>query len=253
MTQINVSDRFAGVVSLVLDFGVEVKLEGVEGSGLLHVSRMRGGSMAGRNRRLKALRKGDAVEVEVTEIKREGKRVKISLSERWHDELVLSELRAGDQVDAIVVKTVESGVIATIASGIASGVDGYVHVSELAGATRQERDKALAVAKLGESLKLEVLGVSNVDGDVRVKLSQRVAAVREKLGTTFAIGTAHTGKVLKRTEGGFVVVFGALEGFLPASELGGASASSIKVGGNVRAKVVGVDDRLCMQLSRKGL
>ena len=42
------------------------------------------------------------------DLKREGKRVKISLSERWHDELVLSELRAGDQVDAIVVKTVES-------------------------------------------------------------------------------------------------------------------------------------------------
>lgn len=253
MTQINVSDRFAGVVSLVLDFGVEVKLDGVDGSGLLHVSRMRGGNIAGRNRRLSQLAKGDAVEVEVVEIKRDGKRRKISLSERWHDAVVVAELKAGDAVDAVVVKTLESGLIATIASGIAAGMDGFVHVSELAGATRDARDKALAAAKLGDSLKLEVLGVSRDDGDVRVKLSARVAAVREKIASSFASGTAHTGKVLKRTADGFVVLFGTLEGFLPEGELGGASASSIKVGGNVRAKVVGVDERLCLRLSRKGL
>jgi|AGTN01.3.fsa_nt_gi Ribosomal protein S1 len=253
MTKINVSDRFAGVVSLVLDFGVEVKLEGVDGSGLLHVSRMRGGSISGRNRRLSQLAKGDAVEVEVVEIKFEGKRRKLSLSERWHDEVVVGELKAGERVDAVVVKTLESGVIATIASGIAAGVDGFLHVSELSGVTREARDKALSGIKLGETLKVEVLSVSKDAGEVRVKLSQRVAAVREKLSSTFASGTAHTGKVLKRTTEGFVVTFGTLEGFLPENELGGASASSIKVGGNVRAKVVGVDDRLCLRLTRKGL
>lgn len=251
--EIRVSDRFAGIVTLKLDFGVEVKLEGVDGNGLLHVSRMRGGSFAGRSRRLAQLAKGDAVEVEVVEIKRDGKRRKISLSERWHDDVVLGELKAGDSVDATVVKTLEVGVIATIASGIGAGVDGFVHVSELAGATREARDKALAGIKVGQTLKLEVLGVSKDDGDVRVKLSQRTAAARAKLSGSFGEGTVHTGKVLKRTAEGFIVTFGELEGFLPFSELGGASSSSIKVGGNVRAKVVGVDDRLCLRLSRKGL
>lgn len=253
-TDIRVSDRFAGIVTLKLDFGVEVKLEGADGNGLLHVSRMRGGSFAGRSRRLAQLAKGDAVEVEVVEIKRDGKRRKISLSERWHDDVVLGELKAGESVDATVVKTLDVGVIATIVSGIGAGVDGFVHVSELPGATRETRDKALAGIKVGETLKLEVLGVSkSEDGDVRVKLSQRAAAVRAKIAGSFAEGTAHTGKVLKRTDGGFVVTFGELEGFLPLSELGGASASSIKVGGNVRAKVAGVGDRLCLQLTRKGL
>src|SRR5437868_15470782 len=58
-------------------FGTIVSLEG-GAEGLLHVSEMKGGSFNARNQRLSTLKKGEAVTVEVIDVKDGGKRIGLS-------------------------------------------------------------------------------------------------------------------------------------------------------------------------------
>lgn len=250
---IAVADRLVGTVAERKDFGVVLKF--ADGAtALLHVTRMAGGSRSGQNRRHAALALGNEVEVEIVEIKRDGKRLKISASEAGLQvERVLAQVEPGTELKATVASATDFGLFVTIQEGQAAGLDGLVHVSELPGSSPDAREAALKAAKVGTEVSVEVLGISkDATGSLRFSLSLR-AEERRRLRDAFAVGTVHTGKVVKRTDGGFVVSFGALTGFLPVGQLGSASESSIKVKGNVRAKVESVDDRLRLTLTRRGL
>ena len=246
-------ERVVGRIVEVREFGAIVELPGSQ-SGLLHVSRLAGGSRRSHDRRLSQLNPGDSVAVDIVEIKREGKRTKISLSELWRDDDVLTGLQSGDKVSAVVVHKLDFGLVVCIADGVAAGYDGFVHVSELAGATRVDQEKKLGFAALGDRLELEVLRVANsARGELSIKLSESAAVVGEKLSGSYAVGTTHTGKVVRRVQGGFVVSFGDFSGFLPEKELGGASASSIRVGGRVKSKILAIGGDRSITLTRKGL
>lgn len=245
--------RRSGKVVEKMAFGAIVSFDGKE-DGLLHVTRMRGGSRPGRSARNERLAVGEAVEVEVVDSRMEGKRRKLTLSERWHDDVVLEQLTKGCTVRVVVARVLDSGLIVTISEGVAQGVDAYVHVSELAGSEPRARDRALANTTVGARMELDVLSAGKDEqGDLRIRLSQRAACQRTKLSSTFAPGTTHTGRVVRRTERGFLISFGDFSGMLPESELGKVSAGSIRTGGNTRTKVVGVDDNGVLVLTRRGL
>lgn len=253
MVKIEKGVRSFGSVSAILEFGVVVELGG-KASGLLHVTNMRNGTRPARMRRLRLLVPGERVEVEVVDVKAKGKRTKVSLSERFQDGVVTGQLKPRELVTAEVVHRLDAGLIVSIADGVAAGYDGFVHVSELAGASKEAHDRRLAGAKVGDRLELEVLRVGRDErGDLSIKLSESRAALRRKTETLYAAGTTHTGKVTRRTADGFVVSFGELTGFLPESELGGTNAGSIKVGVGVRSKVLSVSGDLRLTLTRKGL
>lgn len=244
--------RFGKVVEKKA-FGAIVSFDGKE-DGLLHETRMRGGSRLGRIARNQRLAVGEAVEVEVVDSRMEGKRRKLTLSERWHDDFVLEQLWKGCTVHAVVARVLDSGLIVTISDGVAQGVDAYVHVSELAGSEPRVRDRALASTQVGARMELDVLSTGKDEqDDLRIRLSQRAACLRLKLGSTFAPDTIHTGRVVRRTERGFLVSFGDFSGLLPENELGKAGAGSIRTGSNTRTKVVGVDDDGVLMLTRRGL
>lgn len=251
MTKIEKGVRLAGRVREIREYGVLVEFDG--GDGLLHVSRVAGGSRPSRSRRVERLAPGQAVEVEAVDVKREGKRTKVTLSELWRDEAVIAELQPGSEVSGEVVHKLDCGLFVAIDAGVAAGYDGFVHASELSGADRKVRDQRLASMKVGERLCVSVLRVGRDDrGDLSIKLSEHAAVVGRKLATTFAVGTTHTGRVTRRTEGGFSVSFGDFSGFLPERELNGTSAGSIRVGGGVKTKVLAIEGQR-ITLTRKGL
>lgn len=244
--------RFGKVVEMKA-FGAIVSFDGKE-DGLLHSTRMRGGSRPARNARCGRLAVGETVEVEVVDSRVEGGRRKLTLSERWHDTAVREALWKGTTVQCVVARVLDSGLIVTITEGIAQGVDGYVHVTELAGSEPRVRDRALASTQVSARMELDVLSTGvDEQGDLRIRLSQRAAFLRLKLASTFAPNTIHTGRVVRRTERGYLVSFGDFSGLLPENELGKAGAGSIRTGGNTRTKVVGVDDDGVMMLTRRGL
>ena len=240
--------RVAGVVKEIRQYGAIVEFDG--GDGLLHVSRLAGGSRRSRDRRLSRLVPGEAVVADVFDVQSG----KVSLSELFRDDEVIVGLKEGSEVAATVVHKLDCALIVALDAGVASGYDGFVHVSELEGGDRKARDQRLAFAQRGRSLMLSVLRVGRDDrGDLSIKLSEGLWALRRKLATSFAAGTVHTGTVTRRTEAGFVVSFGEFSGLLPGNELGGASAGSIRVGGGVKTKVLAIGEDLSVTLTRKGL
>lgn len=251
---IAVGDRATATVVEVKPFGVIVRL-GDDSSltGLLHVSRMAGGSHGARGRRQASLTIGASTEVEVVAVEREGKRTKVSVSERTlQDARVLAELQPGTAVAGEVVSKREFGVFVRLLDGVGAGVEGLVHVSELPGASPEAREQALKAAMPGAKVTAEVKGASlDEAGDLRVSLTMR-GEERRLLATRYGVGTVHTGRVVKRVGEGFLVSFGAVTGFLPFSELGKAGQGSVRVGGNVRARVESLDG-MRAELTRRGL
>lgn len=250
-----VGDRFAATVAETKPYGVIVRLGDSGLTALLHVSRAAGGSHGARARRLaNDLSVGATTEVEVVTVEREGKRTKVSVSEKsLQDARVVAELLPGTPVQGQVVGKRDFGAFVRLLDGVAAGVEGLVHVSELPGHKPEARDKALAALAVGAKVNAEVLGVSQDEGgDLRVSLSLR-GEERRVMAQRYGIGTVHTGRVFKCAGDGFLVSFGAVTGYLPFAELGKAGAGSVRVGGNVRAKIVEIDDRMRAQLTRRGL
>ena len=256
MTKSNivVADRFTAVVAETKPYGVIVRLGDTGATALLHVSRIAGGTHGAQARRLaNDLTVGATTEVEVVSVERDGKRQKVSVSEKsLQDARVLAELEVGSTVRGTVAGKREFGAFVRIADGAAAGVDGLVHISELPGGNPAACAKALDGLREGDVVTAEVLSVSQESGALRVSLSLR-GEERRVAGTRYGAGTVHTGRVVKRAEEGFLVSFGAVTGFLPFAELGKAGAGSVRVGGNVRARIVEVDARLRATLTRKGL
>lgn len=255
VANVAVADRFPAVVAELKPFGAIVHLGETGLTGLLHVSRMAGGSHGVRGKRLSSLTVGAAIaEVEVVGVEREGKRVKVAVSEKsLVDARVLAELQPGTALRGEIAGKREFGVFVRLLEGVAEGVEGLVHVSELPGVNPDAREAWLAKAANGTAVTVEVLSVRQDEaGDLRVSLSLR-AEERQRARTLYGVGTVHTGRVVKRAGEGFLVSFGAVTGFLPFAELGKAGAGSVRVGGNVRAKIETIDDRMRATLTRRGL
>ncbi len=64
-----------------------------------------------------------------------------------------TEIAPGSKVTGKVVDKLDFGLIVSIADGAATG---FVHVSELVGASKEERDKLLENANLSDVLELDV-------------------------------------------------------------------------------------------------
>lgn len=255
VANVAVADRFPATVAELKPFGAIVRLGDTGLTGLLHVSRMAGGSQGARAKRLAALTVGaEITEVEVVGVERDGKRVKVAVSEKsLADARVLAELQPGSALRGEIAGKREFGVFVRLLEGVAEGVEGLAHVSELPGANPDAREAWLAQAANGTPVTVEVLSVRQDEaGDLRVSLSLR-AEERRIARERYGVGTVHTGRVVKRAGEGFLVSFRAVTGYLPFAELGKAGAGSVRVGGNVRTKIETIDERMRATLTRRGL
>ena len=114
-----------GVVSSVVAFGAFVDLGGMDG--LVHVSEL---SWQHVNHPSEVVNVGDHVTVKVLDIDRERERISLSIRETLEDPWVVfsRQYDVGDIVEGTVTKTVPFGAFVSISDG----VEGLVHVSEIA-------------------------------------------------------------------------------------------------------------------------
>jgi small subunit ribosomal protein S1 len=114
-----------GVISNIVDFGAFVDLDGIDG--LIHISEL---SWSHVNHPSEVLEIGQKVRVKVLDVDRDRQRISLGLKQTQTDpwQRVIDETHQGDVVVGRITKVVTFGAFAEILSG----VEGLVHISELA-------------------------------------------------------------------------------------------------------------------------
>src|SRR5215216_3596974 len=138
-----------GKISNIVDFGAFVDLEGIDG--LIHISEL---SWSHVNHPSEVLSVGETVRVKVLDIDRERQRISLGLKQTQEDpwQKVLNEYRQGDVVEGKVTKIVAFGAFVQILPG----VEGLVHISELA---QHHVENPSEVVEPGTSLNVKILEI----------------------------------------------------------------------------------------------
>jgi small subunit ribosomal protein S1 len=152
-----------GKISNIVDFGAFVDLEGIDG--LIHISEL---SWSHVNHPSEVVSIGDTVRVKVLDIDRDRQRISLGLKQTQEDpwQRVLNEYKEGDVVDGKVTKIVAFGAFVQILPG----VEGLVHISELA---QHHVESPAEVVRPGDELKVKILEVD----EARRRLSLSVKRV----------------------------------------------------------------------------
>jgi small subunit ribosomal protein S1 len=114
-----------GKISNIVDFGAFVDLDGIDG--LIHISEL---SWSHVNHPSEVVAIGDTVRIKVLDIDRDRQRISLGLKQTQEDpwQRVISTHRPGDVLEGSVTKVVAFGAFVEILPG----VEGLVHISELA-------------------------------------------------------------------------------------------------------------------------
>ena len=125
LDQLQVGEVRQGVVSSVVAFGAFVDLGGMDG--LVHVSEL---SWQHVNHPGEVVKVGDEVTVKVLEVDLDRERISLSIKQTLEDPWVtfVRENSVGSVVEGVVTKTVPFGAFVSVGDG----VEGLVHVSEIA-------------------------------------------------------------------------------------------------------------------------
>jgi small subunit ribosomal protein S1 len=152
-----------GKISNIVDFGAFVDLDGIDG--LIHISEL---SWSHVNHPSEVVSIGDTVRVKVLDIDRERQRISLGLKQTQEDpwQRVLNEYKEGDVVDGKVTKIVAFGAFVQILPG----VEGLVHISELA---QHHVESPAEVVRPGDELQVKILEVD----EARRRLSLSVKRV----------------------------------------------------------------------------
>src|SRR2546429_4851998 len=138
-----------GQISNIVDFGAFVDLDGIDG--LVHISEL---SWSHVNHPSEVVGIGDTVRVKVLDIDRDRQRISLGLKQTQEDpwQRVVDTHQPGDVLEGKVTKVVAFGAFVEILPG----VEGLVHISELAD---HHVDNPSEVVEPGTELKVKILEV----------------------------------------------------------------------------------------------
>jgi small subunit ribosomal protein S1 len=143
-----------GTISNIVDFGAFVDLDGIDG--LIHISEL---SWSHVNHPSEVLDIGQEVEVKVLDIDRDRQRISLGLKQTQSDpwQQVVDTHGEGDVVEGRVTKVVTFGAFVEILPG----VEGLVHISELA---NHHVENPREIVNQGESVRAKII---EMDADRR--------------------------------------------------------------------------------------
>ncbi len=231
--------RLFGKVTNLTDYGAFVEVEaGIEG--LVHVSEM---DWANKNvHPSKVVQVGDEVEVMILEIDEERRRISLGMKQclpnPWED--FAREFKKGDRVKGQIKSITDFGVFV----GLAGGIDGLVHLSDLSWSLTGE--EAVKNFKKGDEVETTVLSI-----DVeRERISLGIKQIEGDPFTNFIAGhdknTVVTGTVKSvDAKGAVITIAPDAEGYLRASEFSRDRIEDLskvlKEGDSVTAMIINVD------------
>jgi small subunit ribosomal protein S1 len=140
-----------GAISNIVDFGAFVDLDGIDG--LIHISEL---SWSHVNHPSEILNIGDTVPVKVLDIDRERQRISLGLKQTQQDpwQRVVDAYNVGDELEGKVTKVVTFGAFVEIMDG----VEGLVHISELA---QHHVENPREVVEPGQTVRVKVLEIDS--------------------------------------------------------------------------------------------
>lgn len=166
---IQAGSRVNGTVSRLTDFGAFVDLGGVDG--LIHISEMSWGRISNPK---EVLKEGQEVEVFVLDVDKEKGKISLSLKDAdknpW--KLAAEKYAAGSIVEGKVVRMVPFGAFVELEPG----VDGLVHISQIANKHVVKPEDEL---KVGEVINVKVLEVNPEQKKISLSKRQADAPVEE--------------------------------------------------------------------------
>ena len=169
LSKLQVGMRLKGTVSSIVDFGAFVDLGGIDG--LVHISELSWNHV---NHPSEVVKVGQEVEVQVLDVDLNRERISLGLKQTTEDPW--RSLVKKYPVDAIVEGTVTKLVTFGAFVDLGEGVEGLVHISEMA---KQHVDQPSQVCAVGDQVQVKVM---EIDLDRRrISLSMKAAA--ETLGT----------------------------------------------------------------------
>jgi small subunit ribosomal protein S1 len=169
LDRLNPGDVVDGQISNIVDFGAFVDLDGMDG--LIHISEL---SWSHVNHPSEVLEIGQDVKVKVLDIDRERQRISLGLKQTQTDpwQQVVDQYSVGDVVEGRVTKVVTFGAFVEIMPG----VEGLVHISELA---QRHVENPREVVSQGDTVRAQVI---EIDADRR-RLSLSLKRVEQEEGT----------------------------------------------------------------------
>ncbi|MCL4286470.1 MAG: 30S ribosomal protein S1 [Thermoleophilia bacterium] len=149
LTRLQPGQIVEGKVSNIVDFGAFVDLEGIDG--LIHISEI---SWSHVNHPSEVLGIGETVRVKVLDIDRERQRISLGLKQTQEDpwQTVLNSYGPGSSLSGKVTKVVAFGAFVEIVPG----VEGLVHISELA---EHHVETPGEVVQPGEEVRVKILEI----------------------------------------------------------------------------------------------
>jgi len=160
--------RLKGTVSSIVDFGAFVDLGGIDG--LVHISEL---SWSHVNHPSEVVKVGQEVEVEVLDVDLQRERISLGLKQTTEDPWrhLVEGFPVGSIVEGTVTKLVPFGIFVSLGDG----VEGLVHISEMA---PKHVSTPSQVVKVGDKVNVKVMAL-DLDRR-RISLSMKAAA--EQLG-----------------------------------------------------------------------
>jgi small subunit ribosomal protein S1 len=229
--------RITGKIVNLAPYGAFVELEpGVEG--LLHVSEM---SWKRIKNPSQVLTPGDQVEVVVTEVNPEQKRISLSLKQMetnpW--DLIASKYKVGDRVKGKIRNLTDFGAFVELEEG----VDGLVHVSDISRKTVGHPSEAL---QRGDEVEAVIIALDAQRQRISLSVKDLLPDEWDHFVASHEIGDILPGRVKRITEFGvFVEVAAGVEGLVHVSEIPKAPNQRIermfKIGDEVKVRIIRVD------------
>ncbi len=140
-----------GQISNIVDFGAFVDLDGIDG--LIHISEL---SWSHVNHPSEILTIGDTVKVKVLDIDRDRQRISLGLKQTQEDpwQRIVDTYNIGDELEGKVTKVVTFGAFVEILDG----VEGLVHISELA---PHHVESPREVVHPGDEIRVQILEIDS--------------------------------------------------------------------------------------------
>lgn len=160
--------RLKGTVSSIVDFGAFVDLGGIDG--LVHISELSWNHV---NHPSEVVKVGEEIEVEVLEVDLSRERISLGLKQTQEDpwRQLVQKFPVGAIVEGEVTKLVTFGTFVDLGEGI----EGLVHISEMA---KAHVDEPSQVCEVGDKVQVKVMEIDTERR--RISLSMKSAA--ETLG-----------------------------------------------------------------------
>ncbi len=200
-----------GVVKNITDYGAFIDLGGIDG--LMHITDMSWGRI---NHPSDVLTVGAKIKVKVLQFDREHQRVSLGLKQTMADpwENVAGKFPVGTRVKGTVTSITDYGAFIQLAEG----VEGLVHISEMAWTKRvRHPSKVLSV---GDEVEVMVLDVDQSQKRISLGLKQTTANPWDTIAERYPVGTKIQGRIKNITDFGiFIGIDEGIDGLVHISDI----------------------------------